>query len=884
MVVGSGDVSRAAVDLSSLGARGDSEPSSREEEEEEEKVAPELGRLRGEARSAQKAVQAFFERTCFLLEVYILAGCIGVACCYGGQRGPSDVGEAFAAIAAFVAGALLCVAAAAVAGRLASDGGLRTALALSRAQHGSVADGASVQGEIWASCRAAGCFSSGLAGFAFACALLIVQPWRGLRAAVRVGQCFGFGASFAAVLLRAAGGVLAAAAGLSAEFLGYPESAVAAEQVRVSTRAGLLLSAVAGAAAGHFETYACAVAAAVSLGSAAAADVAYPLWLCAGGFVSAAGSFAAFALRWPASQSSGSTSSSSSLLQLRLFSSGVASLVFLACAAVAAGLLYDVQSGRCWRLFGCAAVGSIAGFATCAAAAGAWTTNSALGGQGGPVRAVYDRARTGSAPALILGLGAGMVSAAPSATALALCLIAAASLEGAYGVAVAAVASVATGAAALCGDCLGPVAELAASLAAAGDSANASGEAVGVLLLSGKDAGAAAELARLCAPGGDGACLGPSVLTSVAMLLAVRQASGSVLVEVSEPLVLAAALAGAMLPFVYAAQSLLQVGGIAVHTATEAPQGRRCVSALVRRSVSAALAPTAAAVLPLLLAALLAGVRALSGYVLGIVASAPLLALSLQGAAGAWRGARLRAVRKSCCACAVERGCGSEGSRSAALETADAVGAAFRDAAGPSLDSLPKLTATLALLLAPVLDGLSDWETWPAGLGALAVTCVCLLVLTRSGLLTWEDPLEDQPPPFERRASPSLSEETMRQRRCSLESPEDAEEAALGARGAGSSSSSGPCRGGAIVKRPARSSSLSSTRSPSEAVASWDVIVKLRLRRVSMRLTSQCPWLVELVTDIVYTRFCMMIVWVVGVTVLGIIATIYVPGPSVAAA
>merc|ERR1712050_432582 len=71
----------------------------------------------------------------------------------------------------------------------------------------------------------------------------------------------------------------------------------------------------------------------------------------------------------------------------------------------------------------------------------------------------------------------------------------------------------------------------------------------------------------------------------------------------------------------------------------------------------------------------------------------------------------------------------------------DTVGDPFKDTSGPSLDILLKLMAMVSLLIAPLIDGVDDWETWYFGLIVLVVCIIATLVLMQKNILTWQDPL-----------------------------------------------------------------------------------------------------------------------------------------------
>jgi len=69
------------------------------------------------------------------------------------------------------------------------------------------------------------------------------------------------------------------------------------------------------------------------------------------------------------------------------------------------------------------------------------------------------------------------------------------------------------------------------------------------------------------------------------------------------------------------------------------------------------------------------------------------------------------------------------------------VGDPFKDTSGPSLDILLKLMAMVSLLIAPLLDGMEDWEYWYVGLIILVLCIIASVVLMYMKILTWQDPL-----------------------------------------------------------------------------------------------------------------------------------------------
>ena len=83
----------------------------------------------------------------------------------------------------------------------------------------------------------------------------------------------------------------------------------------------------------------------------------------------------------------------------------------------------------------------------------------------GPVISIKDRGMTGPATVVIQGLGVGMISCVPPVVVLAITIVATHALAGSYGVAISAVAMLATLGITLATDAYGPVADNAGGLA-----------------------------------------------------------------------------------------------------------------------------------------------------------------------------------------------------------------------------------------------------------------------------------------------------------------------------------------------------------------------------------------------------------------------------------
>merc|ERR1712048_161957 len=236
--------------------------------------------------------------------------------------------------------------------------------------------------------------------------------------------------------------------------------------------------------------------------------------------------------------------------------------------------------------------------------------------------------------------------------------------------------------------------------------------------------------------------------------------------EVSEPILLAGVLIGAMLPFLFAALTMISVGKAAAEMIEEVrrqfrevknakgttlmeairrssngevltgdddvePDSDRCVMISTRSSIKEMIAPGVYAVLSPLVVGFLIGPRCLMGLLAGCIGSAAMLAVMMGNAGGAWDNSK-----KLC-----EKLKLKKTDQGKACVVGDTVGDPFKDTSGPSLDILLKLMSMVALLIAPLVQSKKDWEAWWIGLFPLVAGVGATVVLIVMGILTWKDPL-----------------------------------------------------------------------------------------------------------------------------------------------
>jgi len=241
------------------------------------------------------------------------------------------------------------------------------------------------------------------------------------------------------------------------------------------------------------------------------------------------------------------------------------------------------------------------------------------------------------------------------------------------------------------------------------------------------------------------------------------------LFEVSEPMLLAGVIVGAMLPYLFAALTMLSVGKAAAEMIEEVrrqfrevknkkgrtlmeaikesiqndgkvdpendvePDSDKCVQISTRSSLKEMIAPGVYAVLTPLVIGFGLGPRAIMGLLAGCIGSATMLGVMMSNAGGAWDNSK-----KLC-----EKLKLKKTTQGTACVVGDTVGDPFKDTSGPSLNILLKLMSMVALLIAPLIRARQDWAHAWVGAIPLVLMMIATFVLIQKNILTWKDPLSN---------------------------------------------------------------------------------------------------------------------------------------------
>eukprot|EP00811_Abedinium_folium_P035697 NODE_846_length_2736_cov_69.963588.p1 GENE.NODE_846_length_2736_cov_69.963588~~NODE_846_length_2736_cov_69.963588.p1 ORF type:complete len:605 (-),score=128.28 NODE_846_length_2736_cov_69.963588:315-2129(-) len=583
---------------------------------------------------------------------------------------------------------------------------------------------------------------------------------------------FGFGASSIALFARVAGGIYTKAADVGADLVGKVEAGIDEDDPHnpavIADNVGDNVGDVAGMGADLFESYVGSIIAAATIAcndnrasTSNNVKLLLPFWLATlGVFCSLIGFFAVSTKQ----EGKGWDVKLSTLMFALEKGMYLASGLFIVFAAILVILVFGVESASGWKIYACILLGLLSG------AMIGKVTEYFTSFDFGPVISIKDRAFTGPATVVIQGLGVGMISCVPPTCILAITILACNSLANEYGVAIAAVGMLATLGITLATDAYGPVADNAGGLAEMAHLGQEVRDKTDSL-----DA-----LGNTTAATGKGFAIGSAVLTSLSLLVAFKQQIGNIYedndetsmrltYEVSDSVVLAGLLFGAMLPFLFAALTMISVGKAAAEIIEEVrhqfktitkngrtladaislskagtplseeedviPDSDRCVAISTRSSVKEMVAPGIYAVFMPIAVGFFLGPRCLMGCLAGAIISGAMLAIMMSNAGGAWDNSK-----KLCEKLKLKKGPQGE-----ACIVGDTVGDPFKDTSGPALNILIKLMSMVSLTISPLLKdndiGNEDWENWYFGLVPVIIMCLATAVLWWTSILTWKDPL-----------------------------------------------------------------------------------------------------------------------------------------------
>ncbi|MEZ4701526.1 MAG: sodium-translocating pyrophosphatase [Rhodothermales bacterium] len=322
-----------------------------------------------------------------------------------------------------------------------------------------------------------------------------------------------------------------------------------------------------------------------------------------------------------------------------------------------------------------------------------------------PVHGIARQSLTGAATNIIAGLGVGMFSTGIPALLLAFGIIGANHFAGLYGIAIAALGMLSVTGIQLAVDAYGPISDNAGGIAEMAELPHEVRERTDKLDAVGNTTAAI----------GKGFAIGSAALTALALFAAFMQQADVRTIDVSQPVILAGMLIGAMLPYVFSAMAMGAVGRAAGDMINEVGrqfreipglrEGKakadyaRCVDISTKAAIREMIAPGLLAVIVPVVVGFV-DKNMLGGLLAGVTASGVLLAIFQSNAGGAWDNAK-KLIESKVTFDGVTYGKGSDAHKAAV--TGDTVGDPLKDTSGPSLNILIKLIAVVSLVIAPLL-------------------------------------------------------------------------------------------------------------------------------------------------------------------------------------